>query len=152
MFCQRCQVSAPTRNVIFYQNVGLLVMRQGSSVEGQLCKSCLHKTFWKMTMVNLVFGWWGLISFFMTGAYILNNIVEYVTNLGMESVPLDATHLELTDEVIERINPFVDRLISELYDGKDVQTVADDIALKAGVSSAQVLLFVQVLIAASENE
>ncbi|HIA20671.1 MAG TPA: hypothetical protein EYN70_14860, partial [Planctomycetaceae bacterium] len=107
MLCQRCQVSAPTRDVTFYQNVGLLVMRFSSCVDGQLCKSCLHKTFWTMTMVNLVFGWWGIISLIVTPFFILNNIWRYVANLGMEPVPLDATYLELTDEVIERINPFV---------------------------------------------
>ena len=152
MYCERCQVSAPTRHVTFYQNVGLLVMRFSRSLDGQVCKSCLHQSFWSMTMVNLLFGWWGIISLIVTPFFMLNNIWQYVANLGMEAVPAGAKHLELTDETIERIHPFIDRLVSELNDGQDIQAVADDIAQQAGVTSTQVLLFVQVLIAASENE
>ena len=58
MICQCCGVEAPTKYVAFYQNIGALVMRFTNSMEGNLCKSCIHSTFWKFTLTNTTLGWW----------------------------------------------------------------------------------------------
>src|SRR5215470_18028960 len=62
MYCEVCGVDAPTKHVSFHQNIGLLVMRFYRGCTGNLCKSCIHKTFWTYTAVNMTLGWWGIIS------------------------------------------------------------------------------------------
>src|SRR4029077_21272196 len=74
MTCQSCGVEAPTRYVEFHQNIGALVMRFSKSIKGNLCKRCIHRYFWQFTGINLVLGWWGLISFVMNIVFIGNNI------------------------------------------------------------------------------
>jgi len=81
----------------------------------------------------------------------LNNVFRYVFCLGMEPVPFDAIEPELTDHDIERLDPHTDDLISQLNAGDDIELIAEDIAMKAGVTEGQVVLYVQALIAASED-
>ena len=72
MFCQSCGAEAPTKHVAFYQNIGALVMRFTSTIKGDLCKSCIHRHFWKFTLVNVTLGWWGLHSLIITPFFLLN--------------------------------------------------------------------------------
>jgi hypothetical protein len=85
MYCQACGSQAPTKHVAFYQNIGLLILRLSKSIDGELCKPCVHKYFWEFTTINLLLGWWGIISFILTPFFILNNVVYYVSCLGMPS-------------------------------------------------------------------
>src|SRR5690348_5368403 len=39
--CRACGVEAPRRYVVFYQNIGMLIVRTHRSVEGHLCKACI---------------------------------------------------------------------------------------------------------------
>ncbi len=84
-YCEACGVVAETRHVAFYQNIGALIVRFSSSAEGHLCKSCIHRYFWSMTTINLLLGWWGVISFILNPFLILNNIIRYVGCLGMKA-------------------------------------------------------------------
>jgi hypothetical protein len=84
MRCEVCGVEAETRHVTFYQNIGALVVRFVSTVEGHLCKSCIHSHFWSMTLVSLLLGWWGVISFLLNPFFILNNLIRYLLCLGMK--------------------------------------------------------------------
>jgi hypothetical protein len=84
MRCEVCGVEAETRHVTFYQNIGALVVRFPSTVEGNLCKSCIHSHFWSMTTVSLLLGWWGVISFLLNPFFILNNLIRYLLCLGMK--------------------------------------------------------------------
>ncbi len=52
-------------------------MRQFYQLNAEICGVCLHKQFAKFTVSNLLFGWWGFISMFVTPVYILQNIYEY---------------------------------------------------------------------------
>ena len=97
MICQSCGVEAPTQHVVFYQNIGALVMRFQKKIEGNLCKSCIHKYFWEFTLITLFLGWWGVISFFATlFFYIPNNIIRYLLSLSLKPVPPGATFAELS--------------------------------------------------------
>ena len=60
------------------QNIGVLIMRFPKTVQGFLCKRCISKYFWNMTLVSFFFGWWGLISFFYTLFSIPQNIVVFL--------------------------------------------------------------------------
>jgi hypothetical protein len=151
MICQRCGIEAPTKYVAFYQNIGALVMRFTKSLEGNLCKSCIHSTFWHFTLTNFVLGWWGVISLFLTPCFILNNVIRYVLCLGMDPVPPGAMPPELTDAVLQRLQPLTDELIGQLNRGDDFERIAENIAMKASVTKGQVALYVRALIAASQS-
>jgi hypothetical protein len=151
MICQKCGIEASTKYVAFYRNIGALIIRFPQTIEGNLCKSCIHGTFWKFTLINCTLGWWGAISLLVTPIFILNNVFRYVFALGMEPVPFDAVEPELTDHDIERLGPHTDDLISQLNAGNDLEIIAEDIAMKAGVTEGQVVLYVQALIAASKD-
>ena len=152
MICEACGVEAPTRYVAFYQNIGLLVMRLSRSVEGNLCKSCIHSSFWKFTLTTLLLGPWGIISLIVSPFFILNNVVRYVLCLGMDPVPPGAVPPELNEDVFARIEPYTEDLISQLNSGEEFERVVDNIAMKAGVSKGQVALYVHALVAAAENQ
>jgi hypothetical protein len=152
MICQSCGIEAPTKHVAFYQNIGALVLRFSSSIDGDLCKPCVHKYFWKMTATNAFLGWWGVISFMVTPFFILNNVIRYLLCLAMPGVPAGARAPELTDQAIERISPHVDQLIQRLNSGEDFHRVAEEIGLRAAVTPGQVAIYVRALIAASEAQ
>ena len=83
MRCQACGVQAETRYVEFHQNIGVLVLRFSKAVKGDLCKSCIHRYFWELTGICLLLGWWGIISFFLNIIFIMNNVIRYLSCLGM---------------------------------------------------------------------
>lgn len=151
MICQDCGVEAQTKHVSFHQNIGALVMRFPKSVEGRLCKSCIHKHFWKMSGTTLFLGWWGTISFIVTPFFLLNNIGRYLFCLGMTPVSPGAEPPQLTEAAVERIKPHAEDLFDRLNADEDFATVADLIAERAGVSPGQVALFVQA-VAQSQSE
>jgi hypothetical protein len=145
MICQDCGVEAKTKHVSFHQNIGLLILRIPKTVEGRLCKSCIHKHFWGMTTTTFFFGWWGTISFFVTPFFILNNVVRYMTCLSLPPVEPGATRPELTDEAMDKIKPYAEELFSHLNKGEDLESTADYISAKAGVTPGQVVLFLQAI-------
>ena len=83
-FCQACGAVAETRYVEFYRNIGLLIVRLTRSVQGRLCKRCVHKYFWEYTLVTAAAGWWGVISFILTPFLLLNNGIHYLGCLSMK--------------------------------------------------------------------
>ena len=59
--------------------MGMLFIRRTYKIEGNLCKSCIKKHFTQFTIKNLVFGWWGTISLFVTPVYAIQNVASYVS-------------------------------------------------------------------------
>src|SRR5258708_6154315 len=110
MICQACGVEAPTKYVAFYQNIGAVFMRFHKSIDGKLCKSCVHKYFWEYTSINFFLGWWGTISLIVTPFFILNNVGRYVFCLFMAPVPPGAVPPEVTPEVVEKLRPFTEEM------------------------------------------
>ncbi len=82
--CQVCGSLAPTKYVEFYQNVGMILARQYSSMKGRLCKKCINREFKKRTLTTLFLGWWGTISFIITPFYLINNVARFVPTMGMK--------------------------------------------------------------------
>jgi hypothetical protein len=82
--CQSCGLIGPTKNVSFRYNIGLLFIRFNRHLEGYLCRNCIEDYFWKYTAINLFLGWWGLISFFVTPFFILENLISYVAALNLK--------------------------------------------------------------------
>lgn len=145
-------MEAATKQVAFHQNIGAVFARFSESVEGRLCKGCIHRHFWRMTMTTLFGGWWGTISFLVTPFFLLHNVARYVCCLGMPSVPRDALPPELTEIAIKRINRHVEDLFDRLDAGEEFTAVAVSIAERAGVTPGQVVLYVRAAVQAHEEE
>ena len=64
----------------------MLIMRREQHTSGSLCRNCIDKIFWKYTFTNLLLGWWGVISFFMTIIFLLGNTYAYLTALKLKRV------------------------------------------------------------------
>ena len=83
--CQCCGARAETKRVLFLQNIGALVVRFQSRVEGQFCKSCIHVHFWRTTLTTFfLLGWWSAISFVVTPIVLMNNVWNYMRCLRMK--------------------------------------------------------------------
>jgi hypothetical protein len=82
--CQICGLTAPVKYVEFYANIGMLITRQQKSIKGNLCRNCINKTFTRFTLINTFLGWWGVISFFATSFFMINNIFRYLTALSLK--------------------------------------------------------------------
>ncbi len=149
MICQFCGIEAPTKKVAFYQNIGALVIRFSKSANGHMCKQCVHKTFWTFESINLILGWWGMISLVVNIAIVPWNVIQYLMCLPMPSVPVDASIPVLDDVAIQRLQNHTDDLIAQLQSGEQFERVAENIAFKAGVSQGQVALYVRALVAAA---
>jgi hypothetical protein len=85
--CESCGIPAETKYVEFYENIGLIFMRQHKSMKGNLCKACIDYYFWNLTGRTMLFGWWGVISFIITPFILLNNILRFIPTLGMRKPP-----------------------------------------------------------------
>lgn len=85
-FCERCGASAPTRNAFFIRHIGLLVLFIHSHVRGRMCRRCLDSAFLVNTGITAVFGWWGIISFFVTCIALPVNIIQYLMALSLPRV------------------------------------------------------------------
>ena len=151
MICQAYGVEAPTKYVSFHQNIGALVMRFSKSVEGELCKSCIHQHFWSLTGTTFLLGWWGTISLVITPFLLLNNVGRYMFCLGMEAVAPGAQRPTLTDEDIARIEPHAQYVFDRLNAGDELLAISKEVANMARVTPAQVMLFVHAVVSQSQQ-
>jgi hypothetical protein len=149
MKCQCCNAEAPTRQVIFRQNIALFLIRFPSKAEGSFCKPCIHRFFWKMTLTSLVAGWWGLISFFANIFFICGNVSTYFHCLGMpvsEETPRDAAGRVVIAPAFnfstERIARYRDEMTQLLAAGEPVTIVCAKIARLASAPESDVLDYI----------
>lgn len=70
--CEVCG-SGPTQSFSFSENRGYLFRREVRHLGGWLCRDCALTAGRDIQSSLLVRGWWGLISFFVTPFYALNN-------------------------------------------------------------------------------
>lgn len=152
MYCENCGCEAPTRYVAFHQNIGLLVLRFYSGTTGNLCKRCIHSTFWRYTAINLTLGWWGIISLILTPIFVIINLFYYIPCLTMEPPGPGAAPPQLTDDFFQRIAGHNDYLFQRLQQGEDLQHVSQDVAMRAGVTPGQVALYVRYVVAQSQQQ
>ncbi len=89
--CQSCGLPVETQYVEFYENVGMIFMRQHRNAKGNFCKSCIDYYFWNFTGKTILLGWWGTISFIVTPFILFNNFLRFIFTLGMKKFPLSIT-------------------------------------------------------------
>jgi hypothetical protein len=141
ILCQHCGIEAPVRKVTFHQNIGMLVMRQSRTVDGFVCKGCLHERFWVMTGTTLGIGWLGTISLILTPIFIINNVVYYLTRLGMPPVPATARKPMPDDAAVARMDPHMESLFVRVEGNEPLMDVCRDIAPRANVTPGEVLVY-----------
>jgi hypothetical protein len=83
MPCQLCGRAVPTRKTTLYYNIGMIAARRHSTIQGEFCRTCTSHYFWEYTLVTVVLGWWGLISFFLTPLILVANLVQWVGALRL---------------------------------------------------------------------
>jgi hypothetical protein len=76
--CQVCRRHAQLNQVALRYNIGMLVARRYATLEGRLCKSCIHRTYWKYAAVNLSVGWLGYISLIVAPSFLVMNTYFYL--------------------------------------------------------------------------
>jgi hypothetical protein len=135
-YCNLCGVAAATKNVALHQNIGMLVLRQSKTVEGQLCRRCIRSHFWEFTLVTLFAGWWGVISFLFTPFILINNVVRFVGSLGLPEPDPRALS-------VFAVEPFGQEIAYRLNRGEGLEDVAALIAPRASVRPKDVLAFIR---------
>ena len=76
-FCQGCCRQSPLRQVRFRRIQGFVLFYVEFTAEGSLCKACIHRLFWKMTLLTAASGWWGFKSVLLTFSALRDNTREY---------------------------------------------------------------------------
>lgn len=150
--CQNCGVEAPTKYVEFYQNIGALIMRFSKSIKGNLCKNCINEYFWSYTGITAILGWWGIISFIVTPFILLNNIVRYLGTLGLQPPRVGAASPRLTESAVTKIQPYTREIVERVNAGEKLEQVAQSVALRAGVTTGQVMLYAVALAQAAKKQ
>lgn len=89
----------------------------------------------------------------MTPFILLNNIIRYVGTLGLEAPALGAIRPVLTKAAVTKIQPYFGEIVKRLGASEPLEQVAQSIAPQAGVSTAQVMLYIAALAkAAAEHQ
>jgi hypothetical protein len=159
MQCEGCGAWAETRHVVFYYNIGLVFLRFHRSLDETLCKSCIHRSFWKFTAFNLFLGWWGVISFFCTIGFLLSNTIRYLGCLSMAPRPADGgtpppqAQLQpvsspgvLTQATVDQLQPWLQVMWQRLQQGAPVEQVAREYSPTTQCSEEQIALYLQALL------
>jgi hypothetical protein len=152
MTCQLCGVEAATKYVEFYQNIGALILRFQKEIKGEFCKNCIHEQFWIFTLVNVILGWWGIVSLIVTPFFILNNVIRYLCCLSMPAVKTTAPAPRLTDEVVHKLQPYVNEIIDRLNAKETLDQIALDLAPRTSVTPEQVKLYIFALAQAANQQ
>jgi hypothetical protein len=149
MRCDLCFQSEPTAYVELHHNVGMLLLRREYTTQGELCRSCLTRSFWEHTLRNLTLGWWGIISFFMTWYFLVANLFTYLSargELGKAAPRRDAPRVAVSGEEARQVlEPFEHNVRMRLRDGETPEEVARDLARFHGVELTSAQRFVDQL-------
>ena len=75
--CSRCGRTKYTQHAVFKQNVSYFFGRKERQFSGDLCFSCVSRTFARVELTTLFGTWWGIIGFWLGPLYIVHNLEEY---------------------------------------------------------------------------
>lgn len=78
--CQCCLADETTAPVTLQYNIGLIFFRMHGSLERLACRSCAGKCFMLYSLITLLFGWWGVISFFATPIILAGNLGQAISH------------------------------------------------------------------------
>lgn len=75
----------PAVYVTFRSNIGLVFVRRSFLFEGRLCSNCGRGMYRGFQARNFAAGWWGIVSFFATIAYLISNRSQFGAIRDLES-------------------------------------------------------------------
>lgn len=94
-YCESCHKFTLTEKLTFRQNVAGGFRRYTRTVQGNLCSECAEHYFWQFSGKTILFGWWGLISFFVAPFFLLTNLWNYLRAWKLRRYAEDLWHIEL---------------------------------------------------------
>jgi hypothetical protein len=141
MLCTSCGREDPVRDVEFGMEIGLLLVRLNRQKKGRMCPACIRSTFWTYTLTTLVFGWWGIISFFVTPVVIVMNIISYRAVFLSPPYPTTDPPLALSSSLLSSLEPYRDEMFARLLKGEPMGQISEDIGRRTGASPAEVRAF-----------
>ncbi len=147
ILCQRCGFEAPNKYVQYTENVGLFIVRFRNHFAGHLCKKCNRRVYWRMTMVNVLLGWWGIVSLLMTPGILIDNLIWRLRTRSIPSSPPGSGPPELTDAAIASLNVHAVLINTRLDYGIEVSEIAWEVAPLAQVTPGQALLYARQVLA-----
>jgi len=143
--CDLCPSREPAVPVQLRHNVGMLFMRRTYETNGRLCAACLGRLFRKHQLSNLVFGWWGTISFFMTFVYLIENTRAYLAarkDIKRLCERQDSARFVREGSASERLAPFRHNVRLRLRRDEGPNAIATDLAATHHVPLADAEAFV----------
>jgi len=144
--CDGCGLEAPLRHVTYREHVGAIVLRFPTVYQGSYCRKCNSRLFWSSTTTTFFLGWWGVISFFVTPANLLDNIITFLRSRSLAPVPLNATRPQLDAAASARLAPYQRMIEDRLVAYVDISDLAREIAPLAGVTPGQAWRYIQPII------
>lgn len=76
--CELCGAGQPIAHLFLTQRTGYIFARGYKQMSGEMCEACGKRLFKKVQLHNLLFSWWGVISFFLAPITLLENTFNYV--------------------------------------------------------------------------
>jgi hypothetical protein len=129
--CHACGSRGPVVGVHFWKNTGMLIMRQTSELNADLCRGCGLREGLKMTLHTAALGWWGTISFFLTLFILPTNTAQLLWVAGLRSSDAIAV------DALEGQTDYAHNLLAT----KDRATVIDVLVKTTGAAPADVTRF-----------
>jgi hypothetical protein len=123
----------------------MLFMRREHETQGRLCAKCLAEAFRRHQLSNLVLGWWGTISFFLTWVFLIENTRGYFAARKQLSTLAErraAMRFVPRGNPLERLSPFRHNVKLRLRREEPVGAIAADLASTHEVSLADAEAFV----------
>ncbi|MBD3362883.1 hypothetical protein GF362_04145 [Candidatus Dojkabacteria bacterium] len=120
-------------------------MRNRKTVEGDYCKTCIKKLYWKVNTPNLI-GWAGTISLVLAPIFFISNTIQYLSSLGLDDVPEGAQKPKLKKEEINKISKFSKEVIELYRKTKSVSETANELAPKVGVAPEKIALYIDMVL------
>jgi hypothetical protein len=79
--CMTCGKESPTWALTYHQNIGILAMHIRKSTPMQVCRSCVHKEYWKRFAILITVGWTSYYSIVIGPVLLIMNTATYIKNL-----------------------------------------------------------------------
>src|SRR4051812_43960509 len=118
--------------------IGLLVIRIYRAKKGRMCEDCISNSFWTCTLTTLCLGWWGIISFFITPAVLIMNILSYRAVSLSPPYPAADIPPMLSDALRTQLEPYRDEIFQRLLKGEKMAQVSEDVGTRAGATAEEV--------------
>jgi hypothetical protein len=141
--CENCGIEASLASVSFTRNIGMVFVRQESTVAGNFCKTCIRNYYKEYQTANLLGGWWGTISMVITPIYYFQNRGVWRRVKDMPEVPQGACIPFLNEQLwdhLVKFQPMIEQLFNE---GAPPRRIVQALSQESGVTPGTADLFLR---------